>query len=139
MKKERAAYCVCVIRGTQVAVPVAAMEGVTPTPVIVPVPRERSRFIRGIVYVFGSVMPVIDITPLLNTEPQRDGGQLVVMSYANERYAFMVESVGEVVSDARLQQTNHHPRIPSDGFIVQNKKRIYILAIDRILSRYVCN
>lgn len=123
--------------GLGFGIPVSYVEGATAAPAVTALPHGQSRVVRGLVYTFGKIAPLIDCAPLMNVKAPPTIAHLIVVLVDGEHYAFAADSLDGLKTGTLKKHPATIP-IPSQRTVILEKKSIIILDVSEIISRHVC-
>jgi purine-binding chemotaxis protein CheW len=89
------------VAGALYAVPISDIEEILPMRDVAPLPRSTAS-VRGVLFLRGHAVTVVDMGILLGGAPAR-GGRIVVLVIEGERYGVVVDRVLKVVPAAELE------------------------------------
>ena len=138
IKKKYSLIC-CEVNGSRFAVSLDMIEGVAQLPDVVAVPTNTSRVFRGVAYILGQLMSVVDIAPLFNLGTATSARQVLILQIEGEFYALAVDTIGDIVSVPELTKYQHALSPAAPHYIEVKKNKIPVLESMIVMQRFVCS
>jgi len=114
------------------------VEGVTSLPEVISIPGNRSKVCTGIAYILGQILPVVDISPIINKKFIGSTSEVIVIRDDQDFYAIQISSIGPIISRPKIKKSTKLYQGISSKYVVQGKEKIYIINIESLVNQHIC-